>query len=186
MQDILNISGLVAESITDGPGMRFTVFCQGCVHHCEGCHNPETWEFSTGKDYTVASILEKIQKNPLLEGVTLSGGEPFCQAQAFAQLAQGARELNLEVAAYTGFTFEYLLAQGSAEQKQLLAQLDVLVDGRFDLATKSLSLKFKGSVNQRILDVKASLKTGVPVLIKDGRWDTAEDMFPPVTINYGY
>lgn len=163
------VAGIVGDSITDGPGIRMTVFVQGCPHHCEGCHNPETHPFEGGKPYTPQELLEKLDKNPLLSGVTLSGGEPFSQAGALLPLAEGVRARGLELAAYSGWTFEELVQQGG-DALVLLSLCNVLVDGRFVLAERSLSLRFRGSRNQRIVDVQKSLAAGEVVLMHDGRW----------------
>lgn len=183
-----NLAGCVEDSITDGPGIRFTVFCQGCPHRCEGCHNPHTWPFETKKEETPEAVFEKIQKNPLTSGVTFSGGEPFCQAAAFAQLGRLCKNAGYEVACYTGYTLETLLKKSSEEPavKELLQTLDVLVDGPFELAGRSFDLKFCGSKNQRILDVPQSLALGMPVIKRDGRWSAAEEEIPPVKIDYGF
>ena len=151
---MLELSGLVNDSIVDGPGIRMTVFSQGCPHHCEGCHNPETWEFGCGTPVSEEQILKEVQKNPLCRGVTFSGGEPFAQAEGFARLAELLKEKGYEVASYTGYTFEQLL-HGTAAQKKLLERIDVLIDGPFVLAEKTLELSFRGSKNQRILAVPA-------------------------------
>lgn len=162
----LRIADIVDDSIVDGPGFRMTVFAQGCPHHCPGCHNPGTHDFSGGKEVTVQCILDLAAENPLLSGITLSGGEPFCQPDAMAKLAKGAKEMGLHVMAYSGWTFEELLQK--EEVRALLESIDVLVDGRFILAERSLKLAFRGSRNQRIIDVPASLKTGAPVILD---WD---------------
>ena len=166
---MLNLSGLVSDSIVDGPGIRVCVFSQGCPHHCPGCHNPETWEFGCGTDVDEEQILDIIRGNPLCRGVTFSGGEPFAQAEGFARLAKMLKELGYEVASYTGYTFEQLL-QGNKQQQQLLQSIDVLIDGPFVIAEKSLELSFRGSRNQRILNVPASLAAGQAVLMPKGRW----------------
>ena len=166
---MLNLSGLVSDSIVDGPGIRVCVFSQGCPHHCPGCHNPETWEFGCGTDVEEEQILDIIRSNPLCRGVTFSGGEPFAQAEGFARLAKMLKELGYEVASYTGYTFEQLL-QGNKQQQQLLQSIDVLIDGPFVIAEKSLELSFRGSRNQRILNVPASLAAGQAVLMPKGRW----------------
>lgn len=152
----LKIAGVIRESIVDGPGIRFVVFAQGCPHHCEGCHNPETWTFEGGKATTPEAIFEEIEKNPLLSGVTLSGGEPFCQPHGMAELAKLCKKQGLNVIAYTGFYFEDLLEKGKENPAILdfLNNIDVLVDGPFVTALKSYELKFKGSSNQRAIDVK--------------------------------
>ena len=166
---MLELSGIVGDSIVDGPGIRTTVFAQGCPHHCEGCHNPETWEFGCGTPVPSEGILEMVQSNPLCRGVTFSGGEPFAQAEAFGELAKMLREKGYEVASYSGYTFEQLIS-GTKAQKELLACIDVLIDGPFILAQRSLELTFRGSRNQRIINVPASLAQGKAVEITSGRW----------------
>ena len=166
---MLNLSGIVTDSIVDGPGIRVSIFSQGCPHHCQGCHNPETWEFGIGTDLAVERVFDIVKSNPLCKGVTFSGGEPFAQADGFGRLAKLLKESGYEVASYTGFTFEQLLS-GTPGQKELLSQLDVLIDGPFLLAEKSLELSFRGSANQRILDVQKSLAQGRAVLHTAPRW----------------
>ena len=166
---MLNVSGLVQDSIVDGPGIRTTIFSQGCPHHCPGCHNPETWDFGCGTDVEVERLVEIVRSNPLCRGVTFSGGEPFAQAAGFAKLAKLLKAKGYEVASYTGYTFEELLA-GSAEQRQLLETIDVLIDGPFLQAQKSLEIVFRGSKNQRILDVPKSLAAGEAVETTSKRW----------------
>ena len=166
---MLDLSGIVSDSIVDGPGIRTTVFSQGCPHHCEGCHNPETGEFGTGTPMDEERILEIVQSNPLCRGVTFSGGEPFAQASGFAKLARLLKEQGYEVASYTGYTFEQLL-KGSQAQKDLLSSIDVLIDGPFIQAEKSLEVAFRGSRNQRILDVPKSLEAGKAVSVTSLRW----------------
>ena len=167
---MLELAGIVTDSIVDGPGIRTCVFCQGCPHHCEGCHNPETWDFGCGTPMDEERILGIVRSNPLCRGVTFSGGEPFAQAEGFAKLAKLLKTAGYEVASYTGYTFEQLLC-GTPAQKDLLRQLDVLIDGPFVLAERSLQLPFRGSRNQRILDVPKSLAAGEPMEIKTGRWN---------------
>ena len=166
---MLDLAGIVEDSIVDGPGIRATVFCQGCPHHCEGCHNPETWEFGCGEKVEVEKIAQIVRSNPLCRGVTFSGGEPFAQAAGFSKLAKLLKAKGYEVASYSGYTFEQLL-RGSAAQKELLENIDILIDGPFILAEKTLETPFRGSRNQRILDVKKSLAAGAPVEITAGRW----------------
>ncbi|MBR2472739.1 MAG: anaerobic ribonucleoside-triphosphate reductase activating protein [Clostridia bacterium] len=165
----LRIAGTVGESITDGPGFRFTIFTQGCPHHCEGCHNPHTHDYNGGEMVDTDTLWEKIRANILLSGVTLSGGEPFEQAGALLDLAKKVKDAGLELAAYSGYTFEQLIAAGG-DKLELLKLCDVLVDGRFVLAEKSLMLRFRGSKNQRLIDVQKSLEGGVVCEIHDGRW----------------
>ena len=167
---MLNLSDIVPDSIVDGPGIRTTVFSQGCPHHCPGCHNPHTWEFGTGHDTDAETVLAMVKSNPLCRGVTFSGGEPFAQAGEFAILAKLLKAEGYEVASYTGYTFEQLLA-GTPEQKQLLGSIDVLIDGPFIQAEKSLELSFRGSRNQRILNVPQSLAQGKAVWETSKRWN---------------
>lgn len=166
---MLNVSGIISDSIVDGPGIRTTVFSQGCPHHCPGCHNPETWDFGCGTDVPVEAIVDIVKSNPLCKGVTFSGGEPFAQAAAFAKLAHLLKAEGYEVASYSGYTFEELL-DGSEDQKKLLEVIDILIDGPFLLAEKSLEIAFRGSRNQRILDVPKSLAEGKAVETTSKRW----------------
>ena len=166
---MLNLSGIVGDSIVDGPGIRTTFFCQGCPHHCEGCHNPETWEFGCGTDMGTEDLVAIVKSNPLCRGVTFSGGEPFAQAEGYYELAQALKAEGYEVASYSGYTFEQLLS-GTPAQKKLLGVIDVLIDGPFIQAEKSLELVFRGSKNQRILDVPKSLAEGKAVPTTAKRW----------------
>ncbi|OJU12816.1 MAG: anaerobic ribonucleoside-triphosphate reductase activating protein [Clostridiales bacterium 43-6] len=160
MDTELRLAGVIKESIVDGPGIRYVVFAQGCPHHCEGCHNPDTHPFEGGFSVAPVKIIEDIKKNKLISGITLSGGEPFCQASAFSVLAEMAKDNGLTVIAYTGYTFEHLLSTKDPAVFNLLQHTDRLIDGPFILAQKSLSLKFRGSKNQRVIDVNASLQGG--------------------------
>lgn len=165
MDTMLRIAGIVTESIVDGPGFRFVIFTQGCKHRCPGCHNPQTHPFEGGTSVSVASLLAQVKENPLLDGVTLSGGEPFEQAEACTELARGAHGLGLNVMTYTGYTYEALTGSESCPAlKGLLDATDILVDGPFELAKKNRLLKFRGSENQRIIDVKKSKEANAPVL----------------------
>ncbi len=166
---MLKLSGIVSDSIVDGPGIRTCIFSQGCPHHCVGCHNPETWAFDGGTEISVEAVADIVRSNPLCRGVTFSGGEPFAQADAFARLAKILKAEGYEVASYSGFTFEQLLT-GTDAQKELLHSIDVLIDGPFLLAEKSLELNFRGSKNQRILDIPASLAAGQAVANTTSRW----------------
>jgi len=166
---MLKLAGLVDDSIVDGPGFRLTVFCQGCHHHCEGCHNPDTWEFGGGNEMQEQQILEVAQANPLVKGVTFSGGEPFEQATGFTKLAKLLKKDGYEVASYSGYTFEQLM-NGTEEQKELMENIDVLIDGPFVLGLRNLSLIYRGSSNQRILDAKESIMQGKAVEVKSPRW----------------
>ncbi|MBS6476039.1 MAG: anaerobic ribonucleoside-triphosphate reductase activating protein [Clostridiales bacterium] len=167
---MLNLAGFANDSITDGPGIRFTVFAQGCPHGCAGCHNPQTHAFGKGKAWTEEDVMAKIVQNPLVRGVTFSGGEPFCQAEGFYRLAVLLKERGYELAAYTGYTLEELLALEDPYAGRLLLKLDVLVDGRFVLSKRDLTLRFRGSANQRIINVPQSLAAGKCVLEASQRW----------------
>ena len=166
---MLDLSGIVEDSIVDGPGIRATIFCQGCPHHCPGCHNPETWPFGCGTPMAAEAIFEIVKSNPLCRGVTFSGGEPFAQAEGYLELAEALKAEGYEVASYSGYTFEQLL-RGTPAQRELLDTIDVLIDGPFVLAEKSLEVPFRGSKNQRILDVPKSLAAGQAVSVTSGRW----------------
>ena len=166
---MLDLSGIVTDSIVDGPGIRCTVFCQGCPHHCDGCHNPETWEFGCGTSMEVERIFDIIRSNPLCRGVTFSGGEPFAQAEGYAKLGKLLKNAGYEVSSYTGYTFEQLL-KGTSAQKDLLHTLDILIDGPYLKQQRSLELSFRGSRNQRILDVPQSLAQGKAIETASPRW----------------
>lgn len=162
----IQLAGIVPESIVDGMGLRFALFVQGCPHHCEGCHNPKTHPFSGGRAFTPEQVMEMIGKNPLCQGVTFSGGEPFAQAAALLPLARLIKDRGLHLCCYSGYTFEQLCEMGEEqpEVRGLLSRCDVLVDGPFILAQRTLEKRFAGSRNQRVLDVQASLRSGQPVL----------------------
>ena len=160
--DSIRLAGIVRESIVDGPGIRFTVFCQGCPHACEGCHNPETHDFAGGKDISIERLLEEIDKDKLLAGVTFSGGEPFCQAEAFACLGRGVKERGLNITVFSGYTLEELqeMAVQRADVRELLELTDILIDGPFINELRDLTLQFRGSSNQRVIDMNETRKTG--------------------------
>ncbi|MDR2502563.1 MAG: anaerobic ribonucleoside-triphosphate reductase activating protein [Oscillospiraceae bacterium] len=158
----MRIAGTVQDSIVDGPGLRFTVFTQGCPHACTGCHNPDTHNPDGGAERSVESLIAELCENPLTSGLTLSGGEPFMQSAPCAELAAAARMRGLDVWCYSGYTFEKLLKKASHDPDvlALLENTDVLVDGRFIPDQRSLELRFRGSRNQRIISVPESLKSG--------------------------
>ncbi len=162
----IRIAGTVEDSIVDGPGLRFVVFTQGCPHHCDGCHNPETHDFAGGKVTTTDALFEQCMENPLCSGVTFSGGEPFCQAEALYELGSRFKSAGKHLMCYSGWTFEELLAKAQREESvgKLLSIADVLVDGKFDISKRSLSLQYRGSSNQRLINVQESLKTGTTVV----------------------
>ena len=166
---MIDLSSIVPDSIVDGPGLRVTIFCQGCPHRCKGCHNPKTWKFGSGTLMSEEDIVEIVHQSPLCRGVTFSGGEPFSQAAGFAKLARLLKAEGYEVASYSGYTFEELMA-GDDDQRELLKEIAILIDGRFVLEERSLSTPFRGSRNQRLIDVPASLKAGQAVEVQAGRW----------------
>ena len=158
--DKIRIAGVIKESTVDGPGFRYVIFTQGCPHHCEGCHNPETHDMNGGKLESITTLAEDITKNPLLKGITLSGGEPFMQAKKLAKLLSLIDLKRYSVMTYTGFKYEYLISNANDDNGylELLKLTDVLIDGKFMKDLKSSSAKFRGSANQRAIDVKSSLK----------------------------
>ncbi len=152
------IAGIVDESVSDGPGVRIVVFFQGCRHHCPGCHNPHTWDFDHGSIYRIPELLTRFEISPLIQGVTLSGGDPFYQPQAAARIAEEFHKLNKDVWIYTGFTWEALMNAEDRAVSALLSWCDVLVDGPFLQEQRSPELPFRGSRNQRLIDVRQSLR----------------------------
>ena len=167
----ISLSGVTGDSIVDGPGLRLTIFTQGfeiyvsgCKRRCPGCHNPQTHDPEGGSWADTEDILAAAAENPLLDGITLSGGDPFLQPVPCLALAEGAHKIGLNVWTYTGYTWEALLEENDAEKLALLKETDVLVDGPFLLAERSLELRFCGSRNQRLIDVKKSLAEDKVVL----------------------
>lgn len=160
----VNVAGIVPESIVDGRGFRYTVFVQGCPHHCRGCHNPQTWPFEGGTAREVKELFKEFSHNPMLRGVTFSGGEPFCQAAPLTELARLVHEIGKDVTAYSGWTYEELLALHDPDVDGLLAECDVLIDGPFVEALKNLELQFRGSENQRVIDMRKTREIGRVVL----------------------
>ncbi len=198
--NILYLAGIEGESIVDGPGIRFAIFCQGCPHGCEGCHNPETHPFEGGTPVRIEKILEVIDKDPLLRGVTFSGGEPICQSATFLELAREIKQRGLDIVIFTGYTYEQLMRHAGGEEspkeravecasnesvaieddplkslelqqpqvlKELLGLTDILIEGPFVLAQRDLTLKFRGSRNQRIIDMNKTRQAGEVVLLED-------------------
>ncbi|MDR2900621.1 MAG: anaerobic ribonucleoside-triphosphate reductase activating protein [Treponema sp.] len=161
----LSIGGIESESIVDGPGFRYVVFVQGCCFSCEGCHNAALQSFEGGREISPEEILASIKANPLLSGLTLSGGEPFTQASACANLAREVHAFGLSVITYTGYTWEELTASDRSDWNALIHETDILVDGPFIKELKNIALTFRGSSNQRLIDVKKSLAEGKVVEI---------------------
>ena len=159
----LRLAGVVRESIVDGPGIRFVVFVQGCPHHCDGCHNAGSWDFTAGYDCDIDQIIDAIDKNPLLKGVTFSGGEPFEQSTALLELAKQIKHRHLNLIIYTGYLFDDLLKRENDDVQNLIKQADYIVDGKFEKSLMSHELRFRGSSNQRIIDVAKSLESGAVI-----------------------
>lgn len=167
LMDKIRIAGVAGESVVDGPGLRFVVFAQGCPHRCRGCHNPETWDPCAGYEVLVKELLDDIHSNPLTRGVTLTGGDPFLQAAPMAALAAGVRQMGKDIITYTGYTWEQLLDMAAKEEgvKSLLHNTDILVDGPYIHELRDLKLVFRGSKNQRVIDVGASIQANAVVEI---------------------
>ncbi len=162
----IQLAGIARESIVDGPGLRYTVFVQGCPHGCPGCHNPGTHDFSGGKTYEIETLIKDIKEQKLISGLTFSGGEPFCQAKELCAVWDGVGNEKLNLIVYTGYTFEKLLQENNPDKIALLQRAAYLIDGPFVLSQRDLTLPFRGSKNQRILDVQASLTKGEAVEIE--------------------
>lgn len=165
----LRLADIVTESVVDGKGIRMTVFVQGCKHACKGCHNPTTWALDGGEEKPLKFVTDLAEKNPLLDGLTFSGGEPFLQPAPLYELALWCHAHNLNVWCYSGYTLEQLGHMGETDEdvKNLLGEVDVLVDGEFVESLKDLTLAFRGSSNQRIIDMNATRKSGSVVKLMD-------------------
>jgi len=158
----MRIAGITYDSFVDGPGLRVVIFAQGCDLGCPNCHNPESWDTSAGDEYTPQQLLRKIKKprpgREMVRGITLSGGEPFMQAKELAEVAKAVKRIGWDVITYTGHTYEKLAARTNDEGIQaLLKETNYLVDGPYMHELRNLDLKFRGSANQRIIDMSATL-----------------------------
>lgn len=151
----IRLAGIIENSISNGEGIRKVIFAQGCKHHCKGCFNPSTHDFNGGYECDTDKIVERINNDYMIDGVTFSGGDPFEQAEAFAEIAKKINP-ELDIWCYTGYTLQELLdkANEKPEWVDLLTNIDVLVDGRFEEDKKDRNLKFKGSSNQNIIQLK--------------------------------
>lgn len=157
-EDAVWIMDIIHDSVVDGEGLRTVIFCAGCAHRCEGCHNPQSWSMRSGQPWGIAEIVREAGSNPLTD-ITLSGGDPFLQARGMSQVALQLRQQGKHIWAYTGYTLEELAASGDRYKSELLSYVDVLVDGRFELKQRDLTIPFRGSRNQRIWERK------------DGKWE---------------
>lgn len=179
IQSSIRLAGVVKESIVDGPGIRYTIFCQGCTHNCPNCHNPNTHNLMGGYDCELSKIIDSIKLNPLLQGVTFSGGEPSLQPKAFLTLAREIKKLNKNIWMYSGFTLEELIERTKDDNKNsplshedktalkyLLEEIDVLIDGKYMEELRDLTLLYRGSKNQRIIDMKKTRENNKITLVE--------------------
>lgn len=159
MDKTIRLSGIAYESLVNGPGMRRVFFSQGCKHNCDGCFNPDTHDFNSGQLMDMDKLIEDVLINPIIKGITFSGGDPIEQADKFSYMAKAFKKAKLNIWCYTGYLFEELLEMSKVKSgvRELINNIDVLVDGKFEIKKKEEGLRFKGSTNQRIIDVKASL-----------------------------
>lgn len=161
---MISVLDIVEDTMVDGPGFRTSIYCAGCRHACPGCHNPQSWDFSGGHPMSTEQIMRIIEADPYAN-VTFSGGDPMYQPEGFTELARAIRQrTSKDIWCFTGFTFETLI--NNPRHRQLLELIDVLVDGPFIKSLRDESLLFRGSSNQRLIDVPASLKTGKVVLFE--------------------
>lgn len=176
MQKIRLAYDVQNDSIVDGPGIRTVIWTQGCSHNCKGCHNPETHSFDSGKLIDIETVKKEIKKYSYNDGITFSGGDPMFQVEACLELAKYAKSLGQNVWCYTGFTFEQLLKMSETNKTYLefLREIDTLVDGKFELKNRNLSLLYKGSTNQRVIDVKTSLELKKAII--DERYNSKQDI----------
>lgn len=167
MNKNIRLSGIAYESLVNGPGMRRVFFSQGCRHNCKGCFNQDTHDFNGGEDLDMDFLIESVLDNPMIKGVTFSGGDPLEQADKFAYMAKSFKNNNLNIWCYTGYTYEYIIEHKhyKSDWNELINNIDVLVDGKFEQEKMQEGLKFRGSTNQRIIDVKESLNSGNLVII---------------------
>ena len=159
----MRICGIEPESIVDGPGFRYVLFVQGCPHHCPECHNPESWSFEAGTEMSVEEIYKDIKKRPHNTGITFSGGEPFCQVHELLELARIAKKDGYSLISYTGYTYEELIERNDEETNELLSLLDILIDGRYIKELRNLTLLYRGSENQRLIDMKKTTKDNIVI-----------------------
>lgn len=167
MGKMIRLSGIAYESLVNGPGVRRVFFSQGCKHNCEGCFNPDTHDFDGGEERDMDKLIKDVLDNPFIKGVTFSGGDPFERAEDFAYMAKAFQNNGKNVWSYTGYTFEYILENLDKRKgwRDLINNLDVLVDGKFEINNKQDGLRFRGSSNQRIIDVKKSLEARGEIVI---------------------
>ena len=167
---------LQTDSIVDGPGLRAVIWTQGCAHHCKGCQNPQTWDFEGGGLVPLDAVKEAIDELEYQKGITFSGGDPMYQVEACNELAEYARSKGLNIWVYTGFTFEelMLIAKKQPIYLEFMKKIDVLVDGRFKLEERDLNLLFRGSRNQRLIDMKRTLASGKVILLDEYEYNESK------------
>ncbi len=165
MDKYVNVAGMKKESLIDGPGISFVIFFQGCLQNCPGCHNPETRHLEGGLRMSIDGLLKEISSARGIDTVVFSGGEPFLQAVPLSFLAGRLKDKGFRLVVYSGYTYEFLNAHSTPQNcySELLKLSDILIDGPYIEEKKDLNLAFRGSRNQRILDIPASLKKGEPV-----------------------
>ncbi|WP_455683185.1 anaerobic ribonucleoside-triphosphate reductase activating protein [Thomasclavelia sp.] len=152
----IRLFGIANDSIVDGPGLRYTIFTQGCFHNCPGCHNPQSHDINGGYVKDTNEIIDEINDNLLLDGITLSGGEPMLQIEPLIEICKEVKKNGLNIVIYSGFTFEQIIE--NSKKRALLELCDMLIDGKFEQNKKSLSLLYRGSANQRIINIQKSLR----------------------------
>lgn len=162
----IRIAGYVNDSLVDGPGIRFSVFTQGCPYACPFCHNAHTWDPHGGEEVEITYIIAKWRENPLLDGITLSGGEPLFQKEKLLPLIEAALSDNLSIVMYTGTTLEKLWQQNDPLTLTILSKIDYLIDGPFVNRLKDLTLLYRGSSNQRIIDMKKTTRDHIVTLTR--------------------
>ena len=161
----MRLVNIMQESLVDGPGLRCVIFVQGCLHRCPHCHNPATWDRDAGEEYSVRQVIRLLkQQEGTKQGVTFSGGEPFLQAAELAEVAQAAHQIGWDVVTYTGYTYEQLIKDDDNGVKALLSASDLLVDGKYIHELRDIGLQFRGSPNQRIIDIAKTQEKGQIVL----------------------
>ncbi len=160
----MKILRIVEGTSVDGPGLRTAIYFAGCSHHCPGCHNPQSWDAEAGQEMTLDQIMAVVDENGF--GVTLTGGDPLYDVAGMLPVAAAVKERGLNLWCYTGYTFEQILADKSLSR--ILGYADVIVDGRFEEPLRDIKLRFRGSSNQRMVDVKKSLESGYVILYQDG------------------
>jgi len=168
MEKTIRLSGIAYESLVNGPGMRRVFFAQGCKHNCKGCFNSDTHDFAGGEERMLDELIKDTLDNPILRGVTFSGGDPWEQADKFAYMAKAFKDKGLNVWSYTGYTYEYIIEHKDEYEgwNDLINCIDVLVDGRFEEEKQQDGLKFRGSINQRIIDIKESMRLNEVIRIE--------------------